>query len=208
MESFFSSCYNLELSLLSALALSLDIAPNKLTSIHSRGENEFRLLHYPATLAATFAPGSGTTRFPAHTDFGTLTLLFQDSSGGLEVEDQVRTGQGIFHAVTNPPGMEIELILQVGDSLQRLTNDGVKAGLHRVNLPTALTEEQSASNGDQGTKPADVMVQERYSVAYFCKPDREASIGTLQEFITEDSPAKYESLTAIEYNKQRQASTY
>ena len=207
MESFFSSCYTLELSLLSALALSLDIAPNKLTSIHSRCENEFRLLHYPATLAATLAPGSGTTRFPAHTDFGTLTLLFQDSSGGLEVEDQVHTGQGIFHAVANPPGMEVELILQVGDALQRLTNDGVKAGLHRVTLPTALTE-HPASNGDQGTKPADVMVQERYSVAYFCKPDREASIGTLQEFITEDSPAKYESLTAIEYNKQMQASTY
>ena len=206
MGSFFSSCNALSLSLLSALALSLNIAPEKLTSLHSRGENEFPLLHYPATLAASLAPGAGSTRFSAHKDSGTLTLLFQDASGGLEIEDQARTGQGIFHAVTNLPGVEFELILQVGDALQRLTNDGVKAGLRRVTVPPILTE-YASGNDELDIDPSEVIAPERYSVAYFCQPDREASIGTLQDFVTEESPAKYESLTALEFNGQGQAST-
>ena len=74
-----------------ALAIALGVSQDHLRSLHNRAENEFRLLHYPAIPALDLADGSAT-RIAEHTDFGTITMLFQDSVGGLQVEDQTQLG--------------------------------------------------------------------------------------------------------------------
>lgn len=48
-----------------------------------RSLSAFRTLHYPKIEDGTVEPG--TVRCAEHTDYGTLTLLFQDEIGGLEV---------------------------------------------------------------------------------------------------------------------------
>ncbi len=69
----------------------------------------------------------GETQFGVapHTDYGCLTLLWQDSVGGLEVQ----TRQGEW--VTAHP-LEDTLVVNVGDLLSRWTNNAFQSTLHRV----------------------------------------------------------------------------
>lgn len=191
MESFYDLAFKTELHLISAIAIALGISENDLKLMHSRAENEFRLLHYPATPASELADGTAT-RIAEHTDFGTITMLFQDSTGGLQVEDHSQVGD--FRDVD--PSAKTDIILNIGDSLQRLTNDTFKAACHRVTYPPNVK--------DNGVD----IIPERYSIAYFAKPNRSASIRPLKEFITEANPCRYESITAWEWNNLRIAKLY
>ena len=186
MESFFEKAFKTEMQLLSALAIALDISEDYLKSLHNRAENEFRLLHYPAIPASELADGSAT-RIAEHTDFGTVTMLFQDSVGGLQVEDQ--TQPGVFRSVESTKPTDI--ILNIGDSLQRLTNDTFRAACHRVTYPPLVKA------GDN------VEIPERYSIAYFAKPNRSASLFPLKEFITDATPCRYDDVTAWDWNNRR-----
>ncbi len=186
MESFYEKAFKTEMQLLSALAIALGISEDHLKALHNRAENEFRLLHYPAIPASELADGSAT-RIAEHTDFGTITMLFQDSVGGLQVEDQ--TQPGVFRSVESTKSTDI--ILNIGDSLQRLTNDTFHAACHRVTYPLAVKA------GDN------VEIPERYSVAYFVKPNRQASLLPLKEFVTEATPCHYDDVTAWDWNNRR-----
>lgn len=64
------------------------------------GDNTLRLLHYPATPKDVFVKNRGQVRAGKHTDYGSITLLFQDDRGGL----QVRSPQGTFVNATPIPG--------------------------------------------------------------------------------------------------------
>ncbi|KAH8651371.1 hypothetical protein BX600DRAFT_502104 [Xylariales sp. PMI_506] len=192
MESFYDEAFKTELHLLSALARALKISESHLKSLHSRAENEFRLLHYPTTPAGDLLKGT-STRIAEHTDFGTITMLFQDSTGGLQVEDQ--TQLGTFRDVST--GGPAEMILNIGDSLQRLTNDTFRAACHRVTYPPTI-------KGDDD----DELLPERYSVAYFAKPNRNASLLPLKEFITDATPCHYDDITSWEWNNLRIQALY
>ncbi|CAF3496359.1 unnamed protein product [Fusarium graminearum] len=187
MEGFYEKAFKTEMQLLEALAIALGVSADHLKSIHNRAENEFRILHYPAVPASELADGTAT-RIAEHTDFGTITMLFQDSVGGLQVEDQENLGH--FNNVESAAPTDI--ILNIGDSLQRLTNDTFKAACHRVTYPPSI----KASDGEQ-------VIPERYSIAYFAKPNRSASLFPLKEFIEEGMPCKYEDVTAWEWNNRR-----
>lgn len=187
MEKFYDEAFRTELELLSAIAIALGVSEQHLRSLHNKAENEFRLLHYPEIPASTLADGT-STRIAEHTDFGSLTLLFQDSTGGLQVENQDQ--HGTFHDVISSANTDI--IINIGDSLQRLTNDTFRAACHRVTYPP------SVKAGD------DKVIPERYSVAYFGKPNRDASLLPLKEFITAATPCRYhEDVTAWEWNNRR-----
>lgn len=191
MESFYEKAFKTELEILGALAIALGVPEDHLRSLHNRAENEFRILHYPAIPASELSDGKAT-RIAEHTDFGTITMLFQDSIGGLQVEDQTQPGKGIFRDVESSAPTDI--ILNIGDSLQRLTNDTFKAAVHRVTYPPTI---KAGGDGER-------VVPERYSVAYFGKPNRNASLFPLKNFITDKTPCKYdEDITAWEWNNRR-----
>ncbi|MCJ1401723.1 hypothetical protein MMC11_004940 [Xylographa trunciseda] len=71
----------------------------------------------------------------SHTDFGIITLLFQDGVDGLELED--RKAPGTFVPV--PPGeSNTEMIVNISDTFQRWTNGTIRAGLHQVSIPSSM----------------------------------------------------------------------
>lgn len=92
---------------------------------------------------------------------GSITLLFQDSRGGL----QVSSPDGRFVDATPIPGT---VVINAGDLLSRWSNDTIKSTVHRVVEPPATME---LLNGE--TYPA------RYSAAYFCNPNGDTFIDAL-----------------------------
>lgn len=83
---------------------------------HSGHNNQLRLLHYPPVPAAALESGS-SARMPAHSDWGSITMLFQDDCGGLEVEDPNRKDR--FVPATPTKGA---CVVNVGDLLMRWSN--------------------------------------------------------------------------------------
>lgn len=208
--AFFEAGYRAELTILKALSIGLGLPEHKLGQLHADQTNELRITHYPAVARGEFAH---STRIATHTDFGTITLLFQDAVGGLRefffffffvhlsghvghvvvlmqvAEMEVPPHSGQFADIES--GGPYECILNVGDCLQKWT--GLHSARHRVHLPDQSKEEQI--NG---------IVPERFSIAYFAKPDRAA---ILRPLLLEGVPEeKY--LTANEFQHMRIAGTY
>ncbi|KAL8791309.1 MAG: hypothetical protein Q9195_005928 [Heterodermia aff. obscurata] len=189
MESFFSLCFELQMKILRALAVGLELSEDYFDASHGPGANELRLTHYPQIAVDELRSGS-KTRISEHSDFGTLTLLFQDSVGGLEVEDQNRVGY--FEPVESSLD---EIIVNIGDSFQHVTCGNLKSTCHRVHIP-------QLDIGENG------IVSERYSVAYFGKFDREFVLDPFPEFrpVDYDEPSK--KMTAWDFNQIRLLRTY
>ncbi|MCJ1281401.1 hypothetical protein MMC26_000720 [Xylographa opegraphella] len=135
---------------------------------HTANASEMRLNHYPAIDIEEIRAG-GVSRIWPHFDLGVITLLFQDRVGGLEFED--RKNRGTFTRLECCGSSE--MVVNVSETLQRWTNDVLAAGLHRVNIPRQMEDKETA------------VLPERYSIAYFCKADRDASVGPLQQFVHE-----------------------
>jgi len=193
METTFTQLERTAASIMSALESALALAPGTfLSSItHANNASEMRLNHYPAIPAREIHSGSVSRIWP-HFDLGVITLLFQDGNcSGLEFEDRSKAGGKFFHRVQC--GDPVEMVVNVSETLQRWTNGKLAAGLHRVDIPEGL----------EGA-----MVPERFSVAYFCKADREADVGALKEFVEDGEKKEYESITAIGYHQQRLQSAY
>ncbi|OIW29073.1 Clavaminate synthase-like protein [Coniochaeta ligniaria NRRL 30616] len=193
MESFYSAYQHVHMDLLRALAIGLHLRPGFLQDLCRHNTSEMRLNHYPAVDAAALRKDGATKRISEHTDFGTVTLLFQDAVGGLEVEDQ--TQPGCYFPVPAPDwagGGPREMIINIGDCFQRWTGDRLRATSHRVVLPPEAGE----------------WIEDRYSVAYFGKPNRSQSVATLPEFVRPGEEPKYHSLTAWEYMQKKLALTY
>lgn len=213
MCDFYEQCHSMHMLLLEAIALSFSLDPQCLTcQCQKVNPSELRLNHYPATRAGALADGTKTMRISPHTDFGLFTLLFQDSVGGLEVERQGPGHRGCYIPVEaaadadddvddeGDDGPSSIMILNVGDCLERWTNGLLPSANHRVTLPPGLKNQQDP----------DAIAPERYSVAYFGKPDRQASVCSLPEFLQGegDLPKFTEPMTAWEYNQSRLLHTY
>lgn len=100
MNAFFDKCHEIHLALLSTLAEVAGLPPNYFLPFVQDRDHFFRVLHYPETTIDTF---KSRVRAGVHTDYGTLTLLFNDNSGGL----QVRGKDGRFLDVPPLPGKAI-----------------------------------------------------------------------------------------------------
>lgn len=194
MESYFDTTFTLSQQLLSILEAALQVPPGTLTSRCSRNHNELRLNHYPATTIEEIKNGR-VRRSGAHTDYGVLTLLFQDCNGGLEVQDRSARGPNVKFVPVSAED-PYALVVNVADTLQRWTNGVVPAGLHQVTIP-------GHRRGDTAGK-----LPERYSIAYFMKSNRDETIGSLPEFVSEQRPAEFEHITAIDYHMKRHALLY
>lgn len=89
MREFYARCDDLHHQLLSAIAEGLGMKKDWFKQYVTAGDHVLRLLHYPSVPRAVLEK-EGAVRAGAHTDYGTITLLFQDMSGGL----QIRTPDG------------------------------------------------------------------------------------------------------------------
>jgi isopenicillin N synthase-like dioxygenase len=117
MTKFYWECFGVAGDILRAIALGIGLKDeDHLLRLHSGHNNQLRLLHYPSLPAAALE-SEQFARMPAHTDWSSITILFQDDCGGLEVEDLKHLGNYV-------PATPIKnaIVMNVGDLLQRWSN--------------------------------------------------------------------------------------
>ncbi|XP_061780348.1 uncharacterized protein [Nerophis lumbriciformis] len=151
MAAFYHRCKELSLRILKVLAHSLALDPDVFLSAHRLVETDentttLRSIYYPPVQAAK----EGQLRCGQHSDYGSITLLFQGSEGL-----QVLEHSGEFITAPCIPGA---VLINIADMMQRWTSDQFVSLVHRVVLPPA---------GDSTT---------RQSLAFFLMPDDEAVI--------------------------------
>ena len=117
MTEFYWECARVSHEILNAIGTGLGLRdPEFLSKFHSGHNNQLRLLHYPPIPAAELENES-SARMPAHSDWGSITILFQDDCGGLEVENQ--TAPGTFIPVQP---LKDAIVMNIGDLLMRWSN--------------------------------------------------------------------------------------
>ena len=114
------------LKILSAIARYLGLKSDYFDATVENGNSVLRLLHYPPQEANT----GGHIRAGAHEDINTITLLLGAEEAGLEL----LTKDGRWIPVSPRPG---ELVVNIGDMLQRLTNGVLRSTSHRVVNPAS-----------------------------------------------------------------------
>lgn len=100
MQHFFKTCHRLHIEVMRAIGLGMELEPGFFDAFTNVGDHTLRLLHYPATRTDVFAQNRDQVRAGRHTDYGSITLLFQDDKGGL----QVKSPKGTFVNATPIPG--------------------------------------------------------------------------------------------------------
>jgi len=85
MLDFFEQCKQLHMHVMQAIAVGMGIEESWFDRFVDHGDNTLRLLHYPEVKSDVFKQNKNTVRAGTHTDYGSITLLFQDMSGGLQV---------------------------------------------------------------------------------------------------------------------------
>jgi len=188
MKAFFDTCKDLHINVMRAIALGMGLDEHFFDKFTDGGDNNLRLLHYPPVLKSVFQDNPGQVRAGEHSDYGSITLLFQDNVGGLEVKGP----KGNFVRATP---IENTIVVNAGDLLSRWSNDEIKSTKHRVVQPPAKPEDES------DTYPA------RYSIAYFCNPNFDRYIEALPT-TWEATGKKYQGINSGDYLVQRLAATY
>lgn len=160
---------------LRALALHIGINEHYFDHWASNGNSILRPIHYPPIKEEP----KGAVRAGAHGDINLITLLMGASTGGLQVQN--KEGEWI-DAKPN----EDELVINVGDMLERHTNNKLRSTIHRVVNP-----------------PKEEWGNPRYSIPFFMHPRSEMKLDCLEECISEENPKQYEDITAGEFLHQR-----
>ncbi|KAL4805121.1 hypothetical protein BDV18DRAFT_152968 [Aspergillus unguis] len=192
---FFEECSRLETLLLRLLAIGMGLDESFLLEFHKNRTNQCRLLHYPPVEESLLKTGKAE-RIAAHTDFSTMTILFQDSVGGLEVESIHEKGK--FVPAPYIPGTAV---VNIGDLLMRWSNHELRSTMHRVSAPPL-------EGGGDGEEEKERMTRERYSIPYFVSPDRDSIIECLPTCYGEGRPKMYEAIRSSEYIAMRMNATY
>ncbi len=172
VTAYHAAAMELGASMLRGMALSLELPEDYFEPFHTDPTCTLRLLHYPARPDDAPDEQLGTG---AHTDWGAVTVLAQDDAGSL----QVRAKDGAWVDVPSVPGA---LIINVGDLLQRWTNDRYVSTMHRV---------------------IGVPGRSRYSVACFFDLDHDALIECLPTCTGPDDPPRHPPVLAGEHLRER-----
>ncbi len=161
--------------LLRAIALYLELPENYFDKKIHNGNSILRAIHYPPI---TDEPGKAL-RAEQHEDINLITLLVGASAEGLEL----LTVDGQWFPVTTLPG---QIVVNVGDMLQRLTNDRLKSTTHRVVNPAR-----------------ELWGSSRYSIPFFLHPRSEMRLDCLGSCISLENTRKYDPIMAGDYLNQR-----
>jgi isopenicillin N synthase-like dioxygenase len=162
-------------ALLQAIALYLGLNENYFDAFVYNGNSILRSIHYPPI---TTEPVSAI-RAEQHEDINLITLLVGASADGLEILSK----QDEWVAVTSLPE---QIVVNVGDMLQRLTNNKLCSTTHRVVNPARQFWHTS-----------------RFSIPFFLHPKTSMSLRCLDNCIDETHPRLYDDTTAGEYLDER-----
>jgi isopenicillin N synthase-like dioxygenase len=163
------------MSLLQAIALFLNLEEHYFDQYVHNGNSILRAIYYPPI---TQEPKSAI-RSEQHEDINLITLLVGASADGLQILNM----QGEWVPVTSLPE---QIVVNVGDMLQRLTNNRLKSTTHRVVNP-----------------PREKWNTPRYSIPFFLHPKSEMSLACLDSCIDEAHPKAYEDYSAGQYLDER-----
>jgi len=162
-------------ALLRAIAIYLGLDEHYFDHQIHNGNSILRAIHYPPI---TEEPKSAI-RAEQHEDINLITLLVGASADGL----QILTKQDEWVPVTSLPE---QIVVNVGDMLQRLTNNRLKSTTHRVVNP-----------------PRDKWNTSRFSIPFFLHPKSKMSLACLESCQDSGHPKSYGDVTAGEYLEER-----
>lgn len=164
--------------LLRAIAVYLELPENYFDDKVHNGNSILRTLHYFPITDPDSVPDDAV-RAGAHEDINLITLLIGASADGLELLTRDNTWFPV-------KAYGEDLVVNVGDMLQRLTNNKLKSTTHRVVNP-----------------PRELMKFSRFSVPFFLHPKSNMDLTSLDSCIDEQHPKLYTDITAGEYLDER-----
>ena len=163
--------------LLRAIALYLELPETYFDDKVKNGDSILRALHY-FPLDPTTTP-DGAVRAAPHGDINLITLLMGASADGLEVLRR----DGKWIGITALPD---QVVVNVGDMLDRLTNHKLKSTIHQVVNPSR-----------------EKMNQSRYSIPFFMHPRADMNLSCLDSCVDQQHPKLYVDMTAGEFLNER-----
>ena len=163
------------LKILSAIARHLGLDPDYFDATVDNGNSVLRMLHYPPQDANV----GGHIRAGAHEDINTITLLLGAEEAGLEL----LTRDGRWIPVSPRPG---EVVVNIGDMLQRLTNGRLRSTSHRVVNPSPERKSHA-----------------RYSMPFFLHFHPEFLIEALPQTVLAGEAPKWPPITAHDFLQER-----
>jgi isopenicillin N synthase-like dioxygenase len=164
--------------MLRAIALYLNLPEKYFDDKIKHGNSILRPIHYFPIADPSSVPDDAV-RAAEHGDINLITLLMGASADGL----QVLRRDGKWIPITALPD---QLVVNVGDMLERLTNKKLKSTIHRVVNP-----------------PREVMNVPRYSIPFFMHPRSEMSLAALDSCVDQSNPKQWSDITAGEFLDQR-----
>ncbi|OIW35715.1 2OG-Fe(II) oxygenase [Coniochaeta ligniaria NRRL 30616] len=173
---YWRACLALARQLVRVFALALDLPEDYFDAMTSHPDAAIALNYYPTIPASALAEGAEeAVSIGSHTDLQFFTMLWQDRNGGLQV--LTREGQWL-----NAMPVEGTFVVNIGDYLQRITNDRFISTVHRAkNFKTV----------------------ERFSMPFFFGFNFNETCGVLPSCIDEEHPAKYEPISCEEWVRLR-----
>ncbi len=161
--------------LLKAIAIHLGLGDQYFTQKIKNGNSILRAIYYPPI---SQEPESAI-RSEQHEDINLITLLVGASAGGLQVLN-------LNHEWLDVVPEKDEIVINVGDMLQRLTNNYLISTTHRVINP-----------------PKEDWHKPRLSIPFFLHPRSEMDLSCISRTVTASNPLQYPPITAGEYLSER-----
>ncbi|MBN3521489.1 isopenicillin N synthase family oxygenase [Algoriphagus lutimaris] len=165
-------------SMLRAIALNLELPEDYFEDKVAYGNSILRQIHYFPIENPDEVPADAV-RAAEHGDINLITLLMGASADGL----QVLRKDGKWIPITALPD---QLVVNVGDMLERLTNKKLKSTIHRVVNP-----------------PKEKMNTSRYSIPFFMHPRSDMDLTCLESCVSEENPKLFPDATAGEFLEER-----
>lgn len=165
-------------SILKAIAIYLGLDEDYFDKHVHNGNSILRTLHYFGIEDPDSLPADAV-RAGAHEDINLITLLIGASADGLELLTRENTWFPV-----SAHGEDV--VVNVGDMLQRLTNGKLKSTTHRVVNP-----------------PRELMKNSRFSVPFFLHPRSDMDLTSLPSTIDAEHPKQFSDMTAGEYLDER-----
>ncbi len=170
---YYAAMEELATDLMRLFALALGLDEHHFDDAIDQHATNLTANYYPPV---TDAPLADQYRKGPHSDWGSLTILFQDGVGGLEVVDR-RTDGWI-----DVPAIAGTYVVNIGDLMARWTNGVWHSTKHRVRVP-----------------PPERRAVARVSIPFFHQPNWDAVIDCLPTCVSDDHPAAFAPTTSGAY---------